>query len=352
MVIFGAGASFDSSPTYPVGMGPPGASQDDQHNEYYRPPLAKDLFANRPIFIDALELFPQCKAIVPRLRDPGVTSGEKSIETLLQEIEAEAMTYARGRQETAAIRCYLQRAIAQCEARWLGTTRRITNYLRLAREIDRTHKADEPVCLVTFNYDTLLEDALAHLNLKVTKMEDYWKGLGLFRVFKLHGSVNWGNVVTNRLNINLNHPPSVLQHCVERIAEIGISQEFALCPATTMGVADGRPVFPVIAIPVEKKQEFACPQPMIDELISLLPQIDKVLVIGWRASEDHFLELLKHHLNKGVGIWIVAGEDKLAEQVSVRIHKALLNNPPHCSAEPTGFTDFIRTRRLEAILSG
>jgi hypothetical protein len=58
MVIFGAGASFDSSPTYVYGAHePPDATQTDRHNVFYRPPLASSLFSNRPIFIDAIELF-------------------------------------------------------------------------------------------------------------------------------------------------------------------------------------------------------------------------------------------------------------------------------------------------------
>jgi hypothetical protein len=75
MVIFGAGASYDSSPIYPPDSGPPWATSNDEHNAFNRPPLAKDLFANRPLFLEALELFPQCKSIVPRLADQAITSG-------------------------------------------------------------------------------------------------------------------------------------------------------------------------------------------------------------------------------------------------------------------------------------
>src|SRR5438445_8907066 len=152
MVTFGAGASFDSSPTYAPGMTPP--TEPGLHDNFFRPPLAKELFADRPLFMDALDAFPQCKTIVPRLRDPRVISGEISIEALLQEIEAEAEAYPRGRQELAAVRFYLQRAIHQSEMRWLGITRGITNYLSLLREIERTFPK-EPVCLVTLNDDTL-----------------------------------------------------------------------------------------------------------------------------------------------------------------------------------------------------
>jgi len=68
IVIFGAGASFDSCPTYPPGHH---EAVLDGHtlNKDFRPPLANELFENRPIFAEAiLRHFPQCQPIVPRLR--------------------------------------------------------------------------------------------------------------------------------------------------------------------------------------------------------------------------------------------------------------------------------------------
>src|ERR1700732_3883357 len=111
MVIFGAGASFDSWPTYPPGKAPSGW-------ETYRPPLAKDLFEDRALFSAAVEMFPQCKPVVPRFRDPDVTSGRVSIEARLQEIQVEADTYPRALRELKAIQCYIQRAISECTSKW------------------------------------------------------------------------------------------------------------------------------------------------------------------------------------------------------------------------------------------
>lgn len=121
-----------------------------------------------------------------------------------------------------------------------------------------------------------------------------------------------------------------------------------------MGVANGRAAFPAIAIPVEKKQTFQCPQHMIDELTALLPKVTKIFVIGWRATEDHFLELLYKHLSWGRGLYlcIVAGSQKGAEDVGARIHRALHYNEPSSSPEPAGFTEFMRTGRAEQILAG
>jgi len=356
MVIFGAGASFDSSPTYPFGTAPPpGTTDEDSYNAYYRPPLARELFANRPLFIEAIDRYPQCKTVVPRLRAPAVISGQRSIEAILQEIEEEATTYPRGRLELAAIQCYLQRAISDCQNRWQNTTRGITNYLTLLREIELAQKVKEPVCLVTFNYDTLLEYALDTLGFKFNRMEDYTDSLAPFRVFKLHGSVNWGQIVENEIpaNMNLGHSPSILSYLIEHAGELRISNKFVLCNQLTMGVADGTPVFPAIAIPVEKKDQFACPQIVVEQLVQVLRDVSKILVVGWRATERHFLNLLGNKLTglrPAVQLYLVAGSTADAGETNARIHSALLNNPPSSFFDSGGFTDFLESGRVKLFL--
>lgn len=210
------------------------------------------------------------------------------------------------------------------------------------------------MCLVTFNYDVLLEHALSELGLPIKQIDDYTRRLALFRVFKLHGSVDWAREVEIEVpaNVNMRHPPSVLKHLIEHGAETHASNRFVMCHPSSMGVANGRPVLPAIAIPVETKQTFECPQYMTDELTNVLRHVTKILVIGWRATEAHFLDLLKQNLKRGVYLCIVAGNQKEAEDVKVRIHRALPNNQPSSSPEPTGFTEFIRTRRAEQILAG
>jgi len=79
---------------------------------------------------------------------------------------------------------------------WRTKHRGVTNFATLLREIDRwRHEAKEQVCFVTFNYDTMLEDAMEQvLRLNVGDMNSYhsWSNYSLF---KLHGSINWVRVV-------------------------------------------------------------------------------------------------------------------------------------------------------------
>ena len=74
-------------------------------------------------------------------------------------------------------------------------------------------------------------------------------------------------------------------------------------------------------------------------------------MIGWRATEAHFLDLLKTHLLPGVYLSVVARGPEGAERIRVRIHDALVSNPPSSTAErATGFTDFMLSRRAREIL--
>jgi hypothetical protein len=348
MVIFGAGASYDSCPTYPPIQGP--------DVEVIRPPLANNLFDNREIFVKTLDEFPQCKPIVPRLRDPVVQLGKISIEKRLEEIREEARTYPRGVRELTAVRCYLQRAVRICEIQWAGKTKGVTNQLTLLREIERTSTNDEPVCLVTFNYDTLLEAALESLGTghKIGAMRDYTSDDRLFRLFKLHGSVNWGLEFNSPPPSSLSLPSqsAVGRFVVDETPKLRVPEIYVFSEALSLLSNDRRPVFPAIAIPVENKTDFQCPKLMLDALKQLLPDVSRVITIGWRASEAHFLDLMAMHLRPGVGTYVVAGTPKEAEEVRTSIMRAMSGAPPSCRAENVkGFTEFMLSGSATPILT-
>ena len=347
MVIFGAGASYDSCPTYPPGT--PVHAKPDILNDYHRPPLANQLFANRPVFAEVIERFPECQPIVPRLRS---LRGE-TLEAVLEDLQTKAESYPRGFRQLVAVRCYLHQVITASEMSWRGVAKGVTNYKSLLDQIERGHNINQPVCLATFNYDTLLEDALRDFDLPITSIDDYTKKHPFYRVFKLHGSINWTRdieiqtPIENRLNTD-----TILRELIERAAEIRITDRYIFSGYNPVGALEGKPAFPAIAIPVETKRSFECPAEMLEGLVELLPFVSKLLIIGWRATEAHFLSLLKTNLRRGVQLYIVAGSDQNeAEDIKVRINRALLNNPPSSSSvDPGGFTDFMLHRRAAQFL--
>jgi hypothetical protein len=255
LLLFGAVSSFDSVPHLPA-SGPP---VEGMANWQERPPLANQLFDTRPIFVDLMERFRDCQAIVPILRQSGT-----SIEKRLAEFQEQAKTFPLAHRELAAIHYYLHFALWTCQDRWRTKHRGITNFATLLREIERwRYEVKEQVCFVTFNYDTMLEEAMGQvLRLNVQDMDSYHKWAN-YSLFKLHGSVNWGRVVED-VGISRRSgepiPPD------QKLIDMSISNSFAITGRYHLCGIDMRPnpddgvvLYPALSIPVENKDTFSCP---------------------------------------------------------------------------------------------
>jgi hypothetical protein len=180
LVIFGAGASFDSVPHIRPRV------QPDVEED--RPPLANELFGNRQEFVTAMELFRDCMPLIPLLRKDGV-----AVEQELARIQEQAKTFPKAHKELMAIRFYLQFALWKCQKRWYRHHRGITNYATLLREIERWRfELKERVCFVTFNYDSMLEQAMFQvLDFTILDLSSYVSHED-YSLIKLDGSTNWG----------------------------------------------------------------------------------------------------------------------------------------------------------------
>jgi hypothetical protein len=290
LVVFGAGASYDSFQLFP---GPPpcdnGPLTPKEICWEERPPLANQLFDSRPIFVDLMEKFKEVQALVPLLRQPGI-----SIEKQLAEFQEQARTYPPAQRELNAIRFYLRSALWDCQDRWRSRHRGVTNFATLLREIDRWRlTVSEPVCFVTFNYDTMLEEAMAPvLRFNVRDMNSYI-ALSEYKLFKLHGSINWGRELKG-----IAHPGNATPFAYENLLDIVgpdspyLTNRYRICNRVMSPAPDRVVVFPAISIPVENKDEFSCPPDHVTALEGLLPHVTKMITIGWRATEDKFLKML------------------------------------------------------------
>lgn len=355
MVIFGAGASFDSCSTYP-----PGATlrSRDAADKYHRPPCANELFDDRPLFNNAIETFSQLKGIVPRLRAAAMLQGQTPVEVVLAEVETQANTYNRARVQLIAIRCYLQKIIAESVANWIANDRTagITNQLALLQQIERTHHEGEPVLLVTFNYDILLEHALHQLGYPVATLDDYTRGLGFFKLFKLHGSVDWGRElpIPPPQDVDRNNGLSVLNSLIDNAAEPRETDRFVKCHPSQMGAVNELPVLPAIAIPIENKNTFECPASMLEDLKSVIPHVTKILIIGWQAKEAHFLRMLKSCRMDSLKHVMVVDRDRTSDELILnhfleeigKKYQASINK----SWAEAGFSQLIRTNSAEGFL--
>jgi hypothetical protein len=125
-----------------------------------------------------------------------------------------------------------------------------TNYATFLREIERWRSEfNEKVCLVTFNYDTMLEDA-AHqvLRLDLQSLPSYITCPD-YKVIKPHGSVNWGREVDGiKSTLGVNH-----QRLINEITDLRISDRYRVVAEWPMLKVENAFVFPALSIPIEKK---------------------------------------------------------------------------------------------------
>jgi hypothetical protein len=113
-----------------------------------------------------------------------------------------------------------------------------------------------------------------------------------------------------------------------------------------------RPLFPALAIPVENKQDYECPQEHLRALEQCIPQVTKLLIIGWRANENLFLDMLAKGIARNARIMVVSGTEEGAFQVMARISarwRAVGLVGTFVAAQP-GFSNFIFSPEWEDFL--
>lgn len=338
LVIFGAGASYDSVPTRRPLAG---------LSHLPRLPLADGLFSDRELVADALSKFPDCLPIISYLQSaPDGDTIEHTLEILAKEAETDPVR----KRQMAAIRFYLHFMIWECDKQWnevVESAGGITNYITLLDQLRRSRRPDEPVCLVTFNYDRMIERALGSVGVAIETISQYIEN-DAFKVFKLHGSAHWAREVdTPGIDLGRN-VWEVGRDLIQRAGQLNISTRYRVVQEYPIGKSDGVALFPAIAVPVETKHEYECPQDHLDCLRGYLPTITKLLLIGWRGTEQHFLGLLKEALPQKVPLYAVAGDRQQAEEVIASIEQAGIR----VAGTPAngGFSHFVVSREAEEFL--
>jgi SIR2-like domain len=290
MVVMGAGASYDSAPSMKITA--------VTANGGFRLPLADNLFDARPEFRPALKAYKQIHPIIPYLRERGT----RSLEEVLQEMYENAGNHPERRRQMMALRFYIRDIIYKCSIEWLKEVDGITNHKTLVDQI--IEQPTERAIFVTFNYDELIEDALSDLGFRAEYFEDYTTRHVQFALFKLHGSMRWARL--------LKRSPRVSQaELINQAAGYDpyARDAFRFYNNVHDTTIDDWLAIPAIAIPINSKSHFECPSSHLTNLIQYLPQVDKILAIGWRAKESHFMTLLTTHLRRLRALWVVSKND-------------------------------------------
>jgi hypothetical protein len=339
MVVFGAGASYDCVP----------AETKATMNQDYRPPLAKDLFQNRPAFSERLNAYRYISSVVPRLRRLERSGG--NIEDELEKLRAEGQRHEPTQWALNAIRFYLRDILTACGDTWHEQALGGTFYAEMIRILDMWRPSHgEPIVFVTFNYDTLLEAGIrTALNIDLGKTSEHDSRLTTYvarpdyQLFKLHGSVNWEVAVPSGSFSDLTGVRT-LDELIRR-TNVVPTDSFAY---PGMFASENIAAYPAIAIPLQNKSDsdFACPTFHQQKLKEVLPKVTRLITIGWRGAERHFLELLAGQMTSLRRGWAVSYDIKGAGETAANLATVGIAVEPLSG----GFSGFVETGTLDSCL--
>jgi hypothetical protein len=270
--------------------------------------------------------------------------GSENVEQTLEEFRGKADDDLECRRQLLAIQYYLKGVINLSQGQWMNHTRGVSNYKTLLDQV----RGCERVCFVTFNYDTLMEAALQGIGVSTAKISDYIAHPKC-SLIKAHGSTDWQFWI-RKLDTGLEYNEQPTDQ------EMILAAPTVRNPVIAKGADAPREAkreryfsLPALAIPTVSKQSFVCPKEHLDELVRLIPDVTKIAIVGWRAGEKHFLNLLKEGLTRTVPVIAACGTESARAETFERIAAAGIS-AHFINAPFGGFTDFVVNRQIESIL--
>jgi hypothetical protein len=325
MVIFGAGASYDA-----VGTLKPQA----------RVPMVNDLFCwERGAYANVSDRFRASTPLIQELRASIDANPQISLEGELDRLQELAKDHPDTARQMLALRFYLAQLIELVSDGVMKDSAGFTSYVELLRRIGRwQHRTNEEVALVTFNYDTMLEAALARQTgtRQMTDLGDYVH-TSPWRVFKLHGSVSWSRFIERGAEHRAPNPDYAISLGAQLDPRDGdiVAKPFHGGWGAVQGV-----VVPAIAIPTIGKTGLECPKDHQLVFRESLKRVNRVLVIGWRGAESHIQRELREFQSRAVNVGIVDSGIEGAQAAAVNLGEIFGSDPRLFDAP--GFAQFAK----------
>ena len=180
-------------------------------------------------------------------------------------------------------------------------------------------------------------------------------------LIKPHGSVNWAQFLPGEIG-PLNEKSH--GHGTRNIRTHNLSTDHLISAAQDLDFSNGEIGFrtwnnggtifsqrwhPAIAIPVDRTKTFVCPPDHLERLSHDLEWVTRILIIGWRATEKHFLDMLHDRLPKNRPLSLcVVDKDQGVAATSRNLAEALRNviafHP--IEAHKEGFSEFVRQGKV------
>lgn len=322
VIILGAGASHDYID-----------SRDQVKNSQYRPPLTKDLFNTKNF-----------EAIITEFREVGKLTGDilyavrggQDLESFLLTIREKALAGKSHRQQQlVALMFYLHKLFQKVTDNYGDQS--ANNYHRLINQI-QDNSGDATI--ITFNYDSLLEQSIVNLS-QLSDLQSYLKGP--IKVIKLHGSCDWVFYFEATWPEHIKDAGGIYKFLLQNYKtlderskqeqEIHIKREYEQS-------SGGRPryYYPAIAIPLPNKHAFVCPDDHVKVMKKSLSQANKILIIGWKAGDENLIKIFEEIISHPVEVTIVSKGTQDAKEVENKLKHIV-----HFTFKTTrhGFTAFM-----------
>lgn len=289
VVIFGAGASSDML-----------NGDVNICNENYRPPLTSGLFDKRfQYHIDQLN-----KVVdrIPSIRE--WVSGGDNLEDYLRNLRKKSEKNPEIQIVLTEILLYLQELFYDISKNFITENdhrAKASNYVAFLRELK---DYDITPTLITFNYDLFLDFAFQRVfGHQIANIESYDRFST--KLFKVHGSANWGYPLRSRLQSNYDNISGKAEFfCAQKIKEEIISKN--LKPSI---VDNDESFFPALSIPVPQDKTFIIKE-YEDRIKISLQEATRIVIIGWSASDEYFVELIRDNIrDKSVELVVIGWND-------------------------------------------
>ena len=318
-----------------------GASHDYTHYGT-PPPLTDHLINERYLDVDIIKKYKEASDLISELA-PQVITQKKSFENLLTSIMKNTGQHVHRKTQFIGLQFYLRDYFEKLSNNFHD----INNYRTLISKIN--DHSNGQAHLATFNYDTLLERSIGY---------DRFQSSSSYinthpYVTKLHGSHEWafiGSKNSNRI-IDEIHPVTTAYEYFKRdpnyinsirnkgtnpyhINEIG-------------GHSESHNIFqlPAIAIPIIDKQEFLCHNHHIEILKRNMEQADRMLVIGWKAGDSNFLDIIKDYLKEDALLTVVSKKIETAKEIVDKLKQ--IKNFSKAEYYGDGFAKFVSSSYCE-----
>jgi hypothetical protein len=332
VVILGAGASYD---LIPAANGQYFATA----NWNYRPPLTSQIFVDSPLTEPVLDHYPGASDLAVHIRRE--LYRDRPLEEVL--LELSKADHDPVKRQFLEVPLYLQELLGTVSTRF---TTQPYNYQLLLSRLAAPAMEFERVAIVTLNYDSILDHALAQYFGDVWTMDTYMNERFLY--VKLHGSVNWARRLdgptVNIIGFDLGDYLQLLRQAdaISLSPHIEIrSHETRLAPIA--GTMAGQLLYPALSVPLGTYQP-VCPQEHLRALEEFLRECDNVLVVGCSGKDGDLLEILRNGLPERLkAFMLVDNSRRAAIESRQRFAEAIpmLGAAPYSGINADGFSTFV-----------